>query len=309
MAAVRFRGALVTLLLALAAATWGAAPAGASPPRPSFRAHIHHTAVHGGQIAWYERGSGPPLMMLMGTGSTMAEWDPALLPLLARHHRLVMFDYPGIGWSGPWRGPRTFAGLADEVARFMAAIGVDKADVLGWSMGGFVAQQLAIRHPSRVTRLVLAGTNPGGGRAVLGTKEHQELDSNASPSPAEILGDELYPPNQLAEGYRFAHRLETAGQSGVIPNDFHVPAATVHAQVAAENPWLLSNANFRALGSLSMPVLATGGHEDPVVPPLNLIKIAGRVPDARLRLFAGAHAFLFQQRVAFAKVIDAFLAG
>lgn len=298
----------MTLLLALAVAGWAAGSAGASPRAP-FRAHVHHTAVGGGQIAWYERGDGPPLLMLMGTGSTMSEWDPALLPLLARHHRLIMFDYPGIGRSGPWRGPRTFAGLADEVARFMAAIGVGKADVLGWSMGGFVAQQLAIRHPDRVARLVLAGTNPGGGRAVLGTKEHQELDSNPDPSPAEILGDELYPPNELAEGYRFAHRLDTASQSGVIPNDFHVPAATVNAQVAAENPWLLSDANFRALGSLPMPVLATGGREDPVVPPINLVKIAGQVPDAHLRLFAGAHAFLFQQRVAFAKVVGRFLAG
>jgi len=307
-APVRFRGALVIILVALAVAGWSAAPAGASPRAP-FRAHVRYAAVHGGQIAWYERGSGPPLMMLMGTGSTMSEWDPALLPLLARHHRLIMFDYPGIGWSGSWREPRTFGGLADEVARFMAAIGIEEADVLGWSMGGFVAQQLAILHPERVTRLVLAGTNPGGGRAVLGTKEHQELDSNPDPSLAEILGDELYPPNQLAEGYRFAHRLDTASQSGVIPNDFQVAAATVHAQVAAENPWLLSNANFRALGSLPMPVLATGGHQDPVVPPVNLIKIARQVPGARVRLFAGAHAFLFQQRVAFAKVVDRFLAG
>jgi pimeloyl-ACP methyl ester carboxylesterase len=305
---VRFRGALVTLLLALAVAGWGAAPAVAAPRAP-FRAHVRHTAVYGGQIAWYERGSGPPLLMLMGTGSTMAEWDPALLPLLARHHRLIMFDYPGIGRSGSWRGPYTFEALAYEVSRFMVAIGLYNADVLGWSMGGFVAQQLAILEPDRVDRLVLAGTNPGGGRAVLGTKEHQELDSNPNPSLAEILGDELYPPNELAEGYRFAHRLETASQSGVIPNDFHVAPATVHAQVAAENPWLLSNVNFAALGSLPMPVLATGGREDPVVPPINLVKIARQVPDARLRLFAGAHAFLFQQRVAFAKVVNHFLAG
>jgi pimeloyl-ACP methyl ester carboxylesterase len=305
---VRFRGARLALLLALVVAGWAAAPAGATPRAP-FRAHVHHTAVHGGQIAWYERGSGPPLMMLTGTGSTMSEWDPALLPLLAHGHRLIAFDYPGIGWSGPWRGPRTFAGLADEVARFMAAIGVWKADVLGWSMGGFVSQQLAIRHPGRVAKLVLAGTNPGGGRAVLGTEEHQELDSNPNPSPAEILGEELYPPNELAEGYRFAHRLEVASRRGAIPNDFHVPAATVNAQVAAENPWHLSNANFRALGSLPMPVLATGGYEDPVVPPINLVTIARQVPDAGLRLFGGAHAFLFQERIAFAKVVDRFLAG
>jgi len=79
--------------------------------------------------------------------------------------------------------------------------------------------------------------------------------------------------------------------------------------IAAENPWYRSEANFRALGSLNLPVLATGGRDDKVVPPPNLERIAARVPGARLRLFAGAHAFLFQQRVAFTKVVEGFLAG
>jgi pimeloyl-ACP methyl ester carboxylesterase len=245
-------------------------------------------------------------VMLIGTGSTMAEWDPALLRLLAVHHRLVMLDYPGVGESGPWGFPRTFAGLADEVARFLAATGLDRADVLGWSMGGFVGQQLAIRHPGRVRRLVLAGTNPGGSRTVLGTRREQEVDSDPNPSLAEILG-ELYPPHELAEGFAFAGRLVSASRRGLIPNDFRVAAATTDAQVAAEDPWLRSEANFRALGALRVPVLATGGRADPVVPPANLERIAARVPDARLRLFAGAHAFLFQQRLAFAKVVDRFL--
>lgn len=247
------------------------------------------------------------MVMLMGTGSTMAEWDPALLRLLAPHHRLVMLDYPGIGLSGRWGGPHTFAGLADEVGRFMAAIGLSRADVLGWSMGGFVAQQLAIRHPGRVRRLVLAGTNPGGSRAVLGTKREQEVDSNPDPTLREILA-ELYPPHEIGEGFAFAGRLVSGSQSGLIPNDFHVPAATTDAQVTAEDPWLRSGANFRELGSLRAPTLATGGRQDPVVPPINLHRIAARIPGARLRLFAGAHGFLFQQRVAFAKVVDHFLA-
>lgn len=297
---MKARVALLVLGAALSATAVFAAPTAA------FTARIRHTPAHGGQIAWYERGGGPPLVMLIGTGSTMAEWDPALLRLLARDHRLVMLDYPGVGRSGAWRAPRTFAGLADEVARFMTRVGLARADVLGWSMGGFVAQQLAIRHPRRVRRLVLAGTNPGGSRTVLGTRREQEVDSNPDPTPAEILG-ELYPPHELGEGFAFAGRLITASEDGTIPDDFHVAAATTDAQVAAEDPWLRSEANFRALGSLAIPTLATGGRQDPVVPPRNLERIAARIPGARLRLFAGAHAFLFQQRVAFARVVDRFL--
>jgi pimeloyl-ACP methyl ester carboxylesterase len=238
----------------------------------------------------------------------MAEWDPALLHLLAPHHRLVMLDYPGVGKSGSWRVPRSFAGLADEVSRFMVAIKLPRADVLGWSMGGFVAQQLAILHPERVRRLILAGTNPGGSRTVLGTRHEQEVDSNPDPTLADILG-ELYPPHELGEGFAFAGRLVSASRSGLIPNDFHVVAATTDAQVAAEDPWLTSNTNFAQLGALRIPTLATGGRADPVVPPPNLERIAARIPGARLRLFAGAHGFLFQQRVAFTKVVDHFLAG
>ena len=114
-----------------------------------FEATVQHADADGTQIAWYERGRGPALVMLMGTGSTMAEWDPALLRLLARHQRLILFDYPGVGLSGPWRG-RSFDSLADSTAALMDAIGVEHADVLGWSMGGFVAQRLAVDHPERV---------------------------------------------------------------------------------------------------------------------------------------------------------------
>jgi pimeloyl-ACP methyl ester carboxylesterase len=297
---VKSRVALASLAL-LAAALFAATPVAA------FKAQVRHAEVRGGRIAHYERGSGPPLVMLIGTGSTMAEWDPALLRLLAPHHRLVMLDYPGVGKSGPWRAPRSFAGLADEVSRFMVTIKLDRANVLGWSMGGFVAQQLAILHPERVRRLILAGTNPGGARTVLGTGPEQQVDSNPDPTLAEILG-ELYPPNELGEGFAFAGRLVSASEDGTIPNDFGVAAATTDAQVAAEDPWLRSNADFGELGSLQVPTLATGGREDPVVPPANLERIAARIPGARLRLFAGAHGFLFQQRVAFAKVVDHFLA-
>lgn len=288
--------------LALAALYLGCAQASASP----FRADVHFASLPHTRIAWYERGQGSPLVMLTGTGSTMSEWDPALLRLMARGRRLILLDYPGVGMSGPWHD-RSFDSLADSTAQLMKAIHLPKADVLGWSMGGFVAQRLAIEHPGRVSRLILAATNPGGSHTVLGTPRAQAIDSEPNPPLADIL-HELYPPHRQREGHRFIDRLVDAGRSGEIPDDFDVTAATIRAQVAAEDPWLDSNLNYRRLAGIEAPTLAAAGGEDPVTPALNLRRIAGRIPRSRLRVFAGAHAFLFQQRRAFARVVEGFLA-
>lgn len=289
------------ICLSLAPLLLGCAQASASP----LRAEVHFASLPHTRIAWYERGQGPPLAMLTGTGSTMSEWDPALLRLLARNHHLILFDYPGVGMSGPWRG-RSFDSLADCTAQLMRAIHLSRADVLGWSMGGFVAQRLAIEHPGRVSRLILAATNPGGNHTVLGAPRAQAIDSEPDPPIADIL-HELYPANRQREGHRFLDRLVSAGRSGEIPDDFDVAAATTRAQVAAETPWLGSDRNYRQLATIGVPTLATAGDEDPVTPAANMQRIAGQVPHARLKLFAGAHAFLFQQRHSFALAVDGFL--
>ena len=277
---------------------------GHSPAEP-FRAQVRLARAAHTRIAWYQRGQGPPLVMLIGTGSTMAEWDPALLRLLARNHRLIFFDYPGLGLSGPWHG-RSFDSLADATAGLMNAIHLSKADVLGWSMGGFVAQRLAVDHPQRISHLILAATNPGGSRTVLGTARAQAIDSEPDPSDAEIL-HELYPSNRQAGGRRFLRRLERASRSGEIPDDFHVPAATTRAQVAAEDPWLRSNRNYRQLSTVAASTLAAAGASDPVVPPVNLRRIATQIPRSKFVDFPGSHAFLFQERRSFTRVVDRFL--
>ena len=292
----------VAYCLSLAAAVAGCG----NESRHSFDAQVHSARVANTRIAWYERGHGRPLVMLTGTSSTMAEWDPALLRLLAEHHRLILFDYPGVGRSGPWRG-NSFDSLAEAAAGLMKAIGAPRADVLGWSMGGFVAQRLVVGHPEQVSHLILAATNPGGSHTVLGSPKAQAIDSAPNPSENDILR-QLYPPTGQAEGRRFLRRLEQASQSGEIPNDFDVPAATSRTQVAAEDPWLRSNRNYGQLAGISAPTLATAGGRDPVVPPVNMRRIAARIPRSKLVIFPGAHAFLFQERRSFARAVDEFLA-
>ena len=292
------------LALMLAATLCGGCAEGTDRDAP-FVAEVRKADLGDTRIAWYERGAGPPLVMLIGTGSTMAEWDPALLRLLARDRRLLLLDYPGVGESGRWRG-RSFGSLATNVADWMEAIEVERADILGWSMGGFVAQRLAVMHPERVSKLILAGTNPGSPRTVLGPPSSQKIDSDPNPTDAEILR-ELYPPGRQTEGRRFLRRLVRASQTGEIPDDFRVPAATTDAQVAAEDPWLRSRRNLRQLRSVAAPTLAAAGRRDRVVPPPNLELIADRIPEAELEVFDGAHAFLFQERRRFTSAVDAFL--
>ncbi len=135
---------------------------------------------------------------------------------------------------------------------------------------------------------------------MLGTAKAQQIDSRPNPSDKEIL-KELYPPNHQAEGWAFLRRLDTASNSGEIPDDFNDPARTTRAQVAAEDPWLRSNVNFRQLAGIRAPTLAAGGSRDPVVPPVNLKRIAARIPGARFVVFPGAHAFLFGNRAAFTR--------
>lgn len=294
------RSAFVSVLVALASASAGVG-CGEDEPESAdeqFRAEVEIARLDRTDIAYYERGSGEPLVMLIGTGSTMAEWDPALLRLLARDHRLILFDYPGLGESGPWKG-RSFDDLASTTVELMDELEIDRAAILGWSMGGFVAQRLAIEHPDRVSALILAGTNPGGREAVLGTAEAQAVDSDPNPTDAQIL-TLLYPPAEQAEGRRFLRRLETASQDGEIPDDFQVPDKTVDRQVAAEDPWLRSNENLDELATIEAPTLSAAGRTDPVTPPENMRVIADRIEGAELSILPGSHAFLFQSRTEFA---------
>ncbi len=294
---------MVASLLVCASAGVGCGEDGAEPTRQAFRAEVKVAELDQTQVAYYERGRGDPLVMLIGTGSTMAEWDPALLELLARDHRLIIFDYPGVGRSGPWRG-KTFSDLATTTVELLDYLEISRATILGWSMGGFVAQRIAIQYPEHVSALVLAGTNPGSASAVLGAPEAQAVDSDPNPTTAQILSL-LYPSEQQAEGRQFLQRLKTASADGEIPDDFRVPARTTKRQVNAEDPWLRSSKNLRELAEIDVPTLVAAGRTDPVTPAENMRLIADRIEGSELEILPGSHAFLFQSRREFTEHVDA----
>ena len=299
------RAAAIPALLA-AAAVLATAPASAMPASdvqlwPTF------TRVAGTTFAWASIGSGPPLVLLNGTASPMSEWDPALLGALAVQRRVIVFDYPGLGQSGPAPDSWTFDHAADWINDWLRVIEpAAPVDVLGWSMGGFIAQRLAVQHPERIRRLVLAATNPGGDATVLGPRWVQDADSSGS--LAGYLSTN-YPPSGRAAGKRFLTRLESAVSSGRYP-DVEVPARTRRAMVRAEDPWLRSGTNLAELGTVTLPTLVITGRTDVITPVANSRVLARAIPGARLVLRAGAgHSFLFQRPRRAAAEISRFLSG
>ena len=217
--------------------------------------------------------------MLMGTGSTMSEWDPALLRLLAREHRLILFDYPGIGLSGPWHGRLLrLAGRRDR-----GPDGRDRpraGERPGLVDGRFRRPAPRGRPSAAVPNLILAGTNPGGRQAVLGTRPPaQRIDSDPAPERrAEIL-HELSPAGRPGRGPALpapaGHRESQRRDPRRLPR---AGRTTDPHQVAAEDPWLRSDRNYHELSGIAAPTLAAAGAEDPVVPPVNLQRIAARIP-------------------------------
>ncbi|NQU37171.1 MAG: alpha/beta hydrolase, partial [Actinobacteria bacterium] len=261
---------------------------------------VRNTPVAGTSIAWATVGSPSasvrPLLMLNGTGSPMAEWDPALLAQLASSRQVIVLDYPGLGESGRNPGAMSFRSLADTTAAFIQAIGLDSVDILGWSMGGFVAQELLRSHSQLVGRAVLAGTNPGGPKTKLGPRWVQEADSD----PGAGIGTYLktnYPDTRRAQrkGRAFVKRLTKSVNSGRYPNE-SVPAKTYRQMVRAEGPWLRSKRNSRQLRTVSTRVLVITGKQDLITPRANSRRIAKLLPNAKLKLVAGSgHSFLFQK--------------
>jgi pimeloyl-ACP methyl ester carboxylesterase len=281
-----------------------------SPDGRGASPHVRFAGVNGARIAYYVRGSGPALLMNMGSASTMSAWDPALLDRLARQHRLVIYDYRGIGRSSRTpAGGLTMARLADDAAGLLERLAIPRADVLGWSLGGFVAQQLAVRHPGRVRRLILAATNPGGSRTRLGPEWAQRVDSDPNATDAEQLAANFpRTPAGRAAARAFLRRVERAADNGRIPDDFVVPRSGYEAQLGAEDRWLRSEANYEALAHVRARTLVADGSLDVLTPPVNSRRIAARIPGARISLFPRAgHAFLFQLHERLAREVERFL--
>ena len=228
----------------------------------------------------------------MGYGWTMEGWDPRLVHALARYHRVVMFDNSGVGRTQPHLEPLTIDAMADQTSVLIGTLGLGRPDVLGWSMGGMIAQALAVLHPIQVRRLILCATYPGTGAAVL-------------PSQAAIQAGHDFPANQV-KAYD-AFKAAIAEYPAARP----ASAATKSAQAGAVTEWWDgTDAAGHKIARIAVPTLIADGTADQLDPVANDHTLARLIPNARLVFYPDAgHAFLFQDGTPFASLIESFLTG
>ncbi len=299
----RIAAALATLLCSAAPASAG--PLAKQSPRWS---PVLHVRVGDITIGYRRVGSGPPLVMIMGFGGTMAEWDPTLISNLAARRTVIVFDNRGVATSTDAPDRRlTIALMADDTWRLIGALGYHRADVLGWSMGSFIAQELLLRHPQVVRRLILSGADPGGQHAVQASARVNAILANPHTKPAQLIRV-LFPRNQQQAGFAYLHRV--GSQSGLRPDSFTVsPRILAEQNVAEGRLWYCRGCGaYPRLSGVTTRTLVADGRDDIAEPPVNSGIIAALIPTASLQLFPDAgHAFMFQYNRRFARVATGFL--
>ena len=248
------------------------------------------------------RGEGPPLLLIQGMSGNVTHWGEPFLRALAERFDVVAFDHRGVGWSDRVTEPFTIRDLADDAARVLDAVGIDRVHVLGISMGGMVAQELALAHRERVERLVLGCTYAGGEGSAL-----------TAPEVVQLLGEAMLSGDReraMRVGFQVNLSQTHRAQPGAFEEFQRIglmkPAAV--QVIALQAQAIQSHDTSTRLPSLDAPTLVVHGTEDRMLVVDNGRLIARLVPDARLVELEGVgHMFWWEQPERVAELLAEFL--
>ncbi len=271
---------------------------------------VKHVEVDGMSVGYREGGRGPNLVLVMGRTGTMADWDPALLRRLIFGHHLVVFDNRGVATTdNPSSETLTVARMAEDTLGLMSALGIKRTDLMGWSMGGYIAQQVTIDAPSRVRRLVLCATSPGGSHTRAPRSEVvQKALANPELSSA-VLFELSFPFDRTGRRGKARYLYRVARQPDLEPDSLTVSDATREQQLKATSQWKsASGGSYEELPEINQRTLVLWGNQDQVEPPANDRLLVRRLPDSNAHVYTDAgHAFLFEYPFAVGWAIRNFL--
>lgn len=265
------------------------------------------SGANGVDYAYRETGDGPPLVLFQHFRGNLDNWDPALIDALSASRRVVTFDNAGVGASSGMT-PTTVTKMAHDALAFLDALGMTQADLLGFSIGSFVAQEITLIRPALVRRLILASSAPRGAAGMHGWAPSViEAVGQKVPNPAGVL-EVFYAPTDTSReaGKQAFARMAARDTDKDQPTGWQ----TRQAQYDAVCQWgIPDHAQLQRVSAIDMPVYIANGDRDPMILPHYSYLLAGLIPQAKVKIYPdAAHGFLFQHHTEFAADALSFLA-
>ena len=264
-------------------------------------------AGNGIEYAYRDVGEGDvPLVLLQHFRGNLDNWDPALIDALAAERRVVAFDNVGVA-ATTGSTPSTIDAMARDAIEFLDALGLEQIDLLGFSIGSFVAQEIALARPDLLRRVVLASSAPQGASGMHGwAPEVIAAVGGREPNPQGYV-EVFFAPTESsrAAGQQVAGRIFGRTSNRDEPTTWQTRLGQYDAVCA----WGIPNhALLERVAAIDLPVFVANGDSDPMILPRYSYLLAGLLPDARLTIYPdSAHGFLFQHHERFAADVLAFL--
>lgn len=252
-----------------------------------------------------QQNAGTPVILLNHLAAVLDNWDPRVVDGIAAKHHLVAFDNRGVGASTGTPAD-TIEQMAGDAIIFIKAKGFKQVDLFGFSMGGMIAQEIALKEPQLVRKLILTGTGPAGGpgiSAVAGVANYDLMRATLTGQDPKQYLFFTRTPNGIASGKSFLQRLQERTEN----RDKEIAVGAYFAQLRALSAW--GQKAPADLSAIRQPSLVANGEDDRMVPTSNTYDLAKRLPHSELIVYADAgHGGIFQYHEDFVRKALAFLA-